>query len=37
MGSESTSGADKYGKWRNAYEYEKCNHEDQNKKVLFIK
>ena len=34
MGSSSSSGADKYGKWRNDYE---CIHPTYKKKVLWIK
>ena len=37
MGSSSTSGADEYGDWRNAYESEKCEHRDELKKVEYIR
>lgn len=37
MGSSSTSGAEKYGEWRNAYKSEKCNHPDIKKKVKYIR
>ena len=37
MGSSSTSGAEKYGKWRNAYKSEKCTHLDEDKKVECIR
>ena len=36
MGSSSTSGVDEYGDWRNAYESEKCVHNDELKKVEYI-
>ena len=37
MGSSSTSGAEKYGKWRSPYKSEKCDHCDKDKKVEHIR
>ena len=35
--SESSSGAEKYGEWRNAYEKEKCEHDRSCKNVKTIR
>ena len=37
MGNSSSSGADKYGEWRNEYESEKCTHNNEFKKVKYIR
>jgi len=39
MGSSSlsTSGANKYGKWRDLYDYEKCEHDKEQKEVKIVR
>ena len=35
--SESTSCANKYGRWRDLYDHEKCEHEKEQKEVKVIR